>query len=46
MSNKEKEIPCEIPNDETIAAMQELENGGGEVFSGATEDFLNMLLED
>ena len=39
-------IPSEAPSDETLAAMQELENGGGEVFSGSTEDFLSMLLED
>lgn len=39
-------IPSEVPSDETLAAMQELENGGGEVFSGSTEDFLSMLLED
>lgn len=36
----------ETPNAETIAAMQELENGGGEVFSGSTDDFFKMLLED
>ncbi len=36
----------ETPNAETLAAMQELENGGGEVFSGSTEDFFNMLLEE
>lgn len=35
----------ETPNAETLAAMQELEDGGGEVFSGSTEDFFKMLLE-
>lgn len=39
-------IPDEIPNEETLAAMEELENGGGEVFSGSTDDFFKMLLED
>lgn len=34
------------PNAETVAAMQELENGGGEIFSGSTDDFFRMLLED
>lgn len=36
----------DMPNAETIAAMQELENGGGEVFSGSTDDFFKMLLGD
>lgn len=39
-------IPDEIPNEETLAAMEELENGGGEVFSGSTDDFFKMLLKD
>ncbi len=34
------------PNVETMAAMQELKSGGGEVFNGSTEEFFNMLLED
>jgi hypothetical protein len=38
-------IPEEEPNDETIAAMQELENGGGEVFEGSTHDFISAMLE-
>ena len=29
----------DIPNDETIEAMKELDNGGGETFDGSTEDF-------
>ena len=32
----------DIPNAETIAAMQELENGGGEIFDGSAHDFLKM----
>jgi hypothetical protein len=39
-------IPEEEPNDETIAAMQELENGGGEVFEGSTHDFISAMLEE
>lgn len=35
-----------IPNSETLDAMQELENGGGESFDGSTADFLEMMLED
>jgi hypothetical protein len=38
-------IPEEEPNEETIAAMQELENGGGEVFEGSTHDFISAMLE-
>lgn len=36
----------EIPNKETIEAIEELENGGGEVFEGSAHDFLQMILED
>lgn len=39
-------IPSEIPNDETIAAMQELENGGGTVFNGSAHDFISEMLGD
>ncbi len=34
------------PNSETIAAMQELENGGGTVFKGSAHDFISTMLED
>lgn len=44
MSEQKQAIP--LLNAETITAMQELENGDGEVFSGSTEDFFNMLLEE
>ncbi|MBQ9521873.1 MAG: hypothetical protein IJR72_04800 [Oscillospiraceae bacterium] len=36
----------EIPNVETLAAFAELDNGGGEWFSGTTEDYIATLLED
>lgn len=36
----------DVPNAETLAAIQELENGGGKVFSGSTDDFFKMLLEE
>lgn len=33
----------DIPNATTIAAMQELESGGGEVWTGSTKDLFAML---
>lgn len=39
------EIFEKIPNDETIEAMQELENGGGTVFEGTAHDFISAMLE-
>lgn len=39
-------IPDEIPNEETIEAMKELENGGGTVFEGSVHDFIESMLED
>ena len=36
----------ELPNDETAAAIEEIENGGVKVFSGSTHDFLSSILED
>lgn len=38
-------IPDELPNAETIDAIQELENGGGNVFEGSASDFLKMMLD-
>ena len=35
-------VPDETPNAETLEAMQELENGGGEIFDGSAHDFLKM----
>lgn len=43
---KEWGISIEIPNDETIEAMQELENGGGIVFEGSAHDFISVSLEE
>ncbi len=39
-------IPDETPNAETIAAMEELEHGGGTVFTGSTEALFAELMED
>ncbi|MBD5508380.1 MAG: hypothetical protein HDR05_10130 [Lachnospiraceae bacterium] len=36
----------EIPNKDTIEAIEELENGGGEVFEGSAHDFLQMMLKE
>lgn len=38
-------VPDETPNAETLKAIQELENGGGEIFDGSAHDFLKMMLE-
>lgn len=35
-----------IPNDETIAAFKEIENGGGCTFEGTIEEFFEELLKD
>ena len=41
---------ADIPNNETIEAIKEgdemLQNGTGQRFTGSTEDFFNMLLEE
>lgn len=39
-------VPDETPNAETIAAIEELENGGGTVFTGTTKDLFSELMED
>lgn len=36
-------VPDETPNTTTIAAMQELENGGGELWTGSTKDLFAAL---
>ena len=36
-------VPDETPNTASIAAIQELESGGGELWTGSTEDFFAML---
>jgi len=39
-------VPDETPNAETLAAMEELENGGGMLFTGSTEDLFTELMEE
>lgn len=39
-------IPEEIPNEETLEAMAELENGGGIRFTGSTEDLFAKLSQE
>ncbi len=39
-------VPDETPNSETIAAMEELEKGGGTLFTGSTEDLFAQLMEE
>ncbi len=36
----------DIPNSETSAAFDEIENGGGTVFHGSTKDLFESLMED
>lgn len=38
-------IPDEIPNVQTVEAMDELLSGGGTSFDGSTHDFISSLLE-
>lgn len=39
-------VPEEMPNTETIASMEELENGGGTLFTGSTEALFAELMEE
>lgn len=39
-------VPEEIPNAETIASIEELENGGGTLFNGSTADLFAELMEE
>ena len=39
-------VPEEVPNSEPIASIEELENGGGTVFTGSTEDLFKELMEE
>lgn len=39
-------LPDETPNQETVEAIQELENGGGHLFTGTTEQLFAELMED
>lgn len=39
-------IPNEIPNTDTLNAIQEIKNDGGTLFSGSTDDLFAELMED
>lgn len=39
-------VPDKVPNAETLAAIHELDNGGGEHFTGSTEELVNKLLDE
>lgn len=39
-------VPDEIPNAETRAAIEELDNGGGEHFTGSTEELFKKILSE
>ena len=39
-------VPDEVPNAETIASMEELENGGGTLFTGSTEALFAESMEE
>lgn len=39
-------VPDEIPNAQTRAAIEELDNGGGEHFTGFTEEFFKKILSE
>ena len=39
-------VPEEMPNAETIAAIEELETGGGTLFTGSTEALFSELMEE
>lgn len=39
-------IPDEIPNIETLEAIQEIESGGGITFTGSTSELFQELLRD
>ena len=38
-------VPDEMPNAETIASIDELESGGGPLFTGSTKDLFSELME-
>ncbi len=39
-------IPDEVPNAETLEAFDELQNGGGNRFTGSIEELFKELMED
>ena len=36
----------EVPNEETLKAFEELDNGGGHTYTGPVENLIGSLLED
>ena len=38
-------LPDETPNAETLEAFDELDNGGGHIFTGTTEQLFSELME-
>ena len=43
---QDEAVPDEVPNATTIAAIEELESGGGERWTGSTEDLWKHILEE
>lgn len=41
-----KSVPDEVPNADTLEAFEELDNGGGEHFSGTTEELFKKILSE
>ena len=41
-----KSVPDEVPNADTLEAFEELENGGGEHFSGTAEELFKKILSE
>lgn len=39
-------VPDEVPNAETLAAIRELDNGGGEHFTGSAEELFKKILSE
>ena len=43
---QDEAVPDEVPTATTIAAIEELESGGGERWTGSTEDLWKHILEE
>ena len=43
---QDEAVPDEVPNATTIAAIEELESGGGERWTGSTADLWKHILEE
>lgn len=41
-----RSVPDEVPNADTLEAFEELDNGGGEHFSGTAEEFFKKILSE